>query len=76
VVLLQWCVDFGLETILAVWGGLYLDGEIIAEGDLQVYIDSALNEIEFLTVTSRISSPWYHIKLTKHRGLQAQRMEP
>jgi hypothetical protein len=40
----------GLETILAVWGGLYLDNEIISEADLQPYIDDTLNELEFLLV--------------------------
>lgn len=40
----------GLETILAVWDGYYLDGEVIAEADLQPYIDDALNELEFLLV--------------------------
>ncbi len=40
-----------LEPILAVWGGLYLDGEIISQEDLQPYIDDALNELEFLMVS-------------------------
>lgn len=39
-----------LEPILAVWDGLYLDGEIVDEADLQPYIDDVLNELEFLTV--------------------------
>jgi alpha-N-arabinofuranosidase len=39
-----------LEPILAVWGGLYLDGEVISEEDLQAYIDDVLNELEFLMV--------------------------
>lgn len=44
-----------LEPILAVWGGLYLDGEVIAERDLQPYIDDVLNELEFLLVRP----PWH-----------------
>jgi alpha-N-arabinofuranosidase len=40
----------GLETILAVWDGLYLDNTILAEADLQPYVDDVLNELEFLTV--------------------------
>jgi alpha-N-arabinofuranosidase len=46
-----------LETILAVWDGLYLDGTIVAEADLQPYIDDALNELEFLLVFHTITSP-------------------
>lgn len=45
-----------LETILAVWGGLYLDGTIVAEADLEPYIDDALNQLEFLLVFNNISS--------------------
>jgi len=40
----------GLETILAVWDGLYLDNEILSEADLQAYVDDTLNELEFLLV--------------------------
>lgn len=43
-----------LEPILAVWGGLYLDGEIISEADLGPYVDDVLNELEFLLVCSVI----------------------
>ena len=39
-----------LEPILAVWDGLYLDGTILSEADLQPYVDDVLNELEFLTV--------------------------
>ena len=39
-----------VECILAVWGGLYIGGPSIAQGDLQPYIDSAMNELEFLLV--------------------------
>ena len=46
----KWCLDMGLETILAVWDGEYLDGEITAQEDLQVYINDTLNELEFLLV--------------------------
>ncbi|KAI5458762.1 glycoside hydrolase family 51 protein [Mariannaea sp. PMI_226] len=54
--MMQWCLDMGLETILAVWGGLYLDGEIVSEADLQPYIDDVLNELEFLT--GPVTSKW------------------
>lgn len=31
-----WCQDLGMEPILAVWSGLYLDGNITAQDQLQV----------------------------------------
>jgi alpha-N-arabinofuranosidase len=40
----------GLETILAVWAGYYLDGEVVSQANLQPYIDDAMNELEFLLV--------------------------
>ncbi|PMD43173.1 glycoside hydrolase family 51 protein [Hyaloscypha variabilis F] len=46
--MMQWCLDMGLETILAVWDGEYLNGGILSEADLQFYVDDALNELEFL----------------------------
>jgi alpha-N-arabinofuranosidase len=46
-----------LEPILAVWGGLYLDGEIISEANLEPYIDDVLNELEFLLVYTAIPIP-------------------
>lgn len=39
-----------LEIILAVWAGLYLDGTVISEDDLDAYVDDTLNELEFLLV--------------------------
>lgn len=39
-----------LEVVLGVWAGLYLDGEVISQANLQPYIDDVLNELEFLTV--------------------------
>lgn len=44
-----------LETVLAIWGGLYLNGEILSEADLQPYVNDALNELEFLLVFLCIS---------------------
>lgn len=43
-----WCQDLGLEPVLAVWSGLYLDGTIISEADLAPYVQDALDELEFL----------------------------
>ena len=42
-----------LETVLGVWAGLYLDGEIVSEANLQPYITDVLNELEFLTVSHK-----------------------
>lgn len=39
-----------LEPLLAVWGGLYLDGEIISQADIGTYVEDVLNELEFLLV--------------------------
>lgn len=40
-----------LEPILAVWGGDYLNGVPINQGDLQPYVDDVMNELEFLMVS-------------------------
>ncbi|KAH8654125.1 glycoside hydrolase family 51 protein [Tricladium varicosporioides] len=46
--MMQWCVDMNFEPILAVWAGLYLNGEVVAESALQAYVDDAIAELEFL----------------------------
>lgn len=45
---LLWCQDLELEPVLAVWSGLYLDGTIVPEAELQPYVEDSLNELEFL----------------------------
>jgi alpha-N-arabinofuranosidase len=45
----------GLTVVLGVWAGLYLDGTIIAQANLQPYVNSVLNELEFLLVGDAIS---------------------
>lgn len=35
--------------VLAVWGGLALNGDTIPESELHVYVQDALDELEFLT---------------------------
>ncbi|KKY23468.1 putative alpha-l-arabinofuranosidase a [Phaeomoniella chlamydospora] len=45
---LYWCIDLGMEPILAVWDGLYLDGTIIPESEIDIYVQDALNELEFI----------------------------
>jgi alpha-N-arabinofuranosidase len=53
--MMQWCTDMGLTVVLGVWAGLYLDGTIIAQANLQPYVNSVLNELEFLLVGDAIS---------------------
>ncbi|KAK5113070.1 hypothetical protein LTR62_003649 [Meristemomyces frigidus] len=45
---LLWSQDLGMEPILAVWDGHYLDGTVLTEAELAPYIQSALDELEFL----------------------------
>lgn len=44
-----WAEDLGMEFILGVWAGLWLNGTTVPKDELQPYIDSALDELEFLT---------------------------
>ncbi|KAK4550251.1 hypothetical protein LTR36_003218 [Oleoguttula mirabilis] len=44
---LLWSKDLGMEPILAVWSGLWLNGTTVPEDELQTYVNSALDEIEF-----------------------------
>ncbi|THC94799.1 hypothetical protein EYZ11_005745 [Aspergillus tanneri] len=46
---MEWCDDLGIEPILAIWAGFALNGDTIPEDELDVYVQDALNEIEFLT---------------------------
>ena len=43
-----WAQDLGMEPILAVWSGLYLDGTVVPENKIGVYVQAALDELEFL----------------------------
>ncbi|KAH9843359.1 Glycoside hydrolase family 51 protein [Teratosphaeria destructans] len=45
---LLWAQDLKMEPLLAVWSGLWLDGTIVPEDELHVYVQSALDELEFL----------------------------
>lgn len=38
-----------VSLVLAVWGGLALNGDLVPESELDFYVQDALNEIEFLT---------------------------
>ncbi|KHE82779.1 glycoside hydrolase family 51 protein [Neurospora crassa] len=46
---MQWCEDLNLEPILAVWSGLALDGGELPESRIDEAVQSALDELEFLT---------------------------
>ncbi|KAJ5675272.1 uncharacterized protein N7477_005206 [Penicillium maclennaniae] len=46
---MEWCDDLGMEPILAVWAGLALNGDAVPEADIDIYVQDALNELEFLT---------------------------
>ena len=37
-----------MEPILCVWAGLYLDGTVVPEDEIQIYVQAALDELEFL----------------------------
>lgn len=45
----EWCEEFDLEPVYAIWSGYYLDFEIMPQDQLQPYIDEALNSIEYIT---------------------------
>jgi alpha-N-arabinofuranosidase len=46
----EWCEDLRIEPVLAVYAGYALDGQHIAPGkDLEPYVQSALDEVEYAT---------------------------
>jgi alpha-N-arabinofuranosidase len=49
--MMQMAQDLGLEVILGVWAGLYLDGQVVSQANLKPYVDSVMNELEFLLVS-------------------------
>ncbi|KXL46055.1 glycoside hydrolase family 51 protein [Acidomyces richmondensis BFW] len=51
-----WAQDLKMEPVLAVWDGLYLDGTVVPEDELQTYVNAALDELEFLMGDA--STPW------------------
>jgi alpha-N-arabinofuranosidase len=47
---LEWCEDLHMQPVLAVYAGYSLHGEHVTPGkDLQPYVQSALDEIEYVT---------------------------
>jgi alpha-N-arabinofuranosidase len=54
---LNWCEDLKIEPVLAVYAGYALRGQHIAPGkDLQPFVQSALDEVEY--VTGDTSTKW------------------
>lgn len=54
--MMQMAQDLDLEVVLGVWAGLYLDGEVVAQSDIQPYVDSVMDELEFLLVSLQPNS--------------------
>ena len=52
--MMQWGLDMNLTTVLGVWGGLYLDGEIVSQANIQPYVNSVMQELEFLLVSQKV----------------------
>jgi alpha-N-arabinofuranosidase len=46
---LGWCEDLKIQPVLAVYAGYSLAGEHVKTGDLEPYIQDALDEIEYVT---------------------------
>ncbi|KAJ5998864.1 glycoside hydrolase [Penicillium sp. IBT 35674x] len=44
---MYWCIDMGMEPLLAVWSGLTLDNSAVSGSDLDPYVDDILNELEY-----------------------------
>jgi len=54
---LEWCEDLHVEPVLAVYAGYALHGQHITPGkDLEPYVQSALDEVEY--VTGDVSTKW------------------
>ena len=54
---MEWCEDLHIQPVLAVYAGYALKGEHVAAGpDLQPFVDSALDELEY--VTGDASTKW------------------
>jgi alpha-L-arabinofuranosidase len=54
---LDWCQDLHMQPVLAVYAGYSLDGQHIAPGpELETYVRSALEEIEY--VTGETNTKW------------------
>ncbi|THU75847.1 hypothetical protein K435DRAFT_880074 [Dendrothele bispora CBS 962.96] len=56
---ITWCEDIGAEPIM--WDGYSVDGQSVAQGDLQPYIQRAIDQINFAvgdaTQSAAVSEP-------------------
>lgn len=55
---LEWCEQLGAQPLLAVYAGYSLDGEHVAQNQLQPYVQDALDEIQY--ATGPVTTPWGH----------------
>lgn len=46
---LDWCEDLDMEPLLAIWDGVYIDGDFATSKNLDPLIQDTLNEIEYIT---------------------------
>jgi alpha-L-arabinofuranosidase len=53
---LQLAEDLGVTPVMAVWGGLSLNGTVVAEADLGPYVQDALDQIEY--AIGPVTSTW------------------
>lgn len=44
-----WAKDIGMEPLLAIWSGMWLNADLVTPTHLAPYVQSALDELEFLT---------------------------
>lgn len=53
---MRWSNDIGTTPVFAVWSGLWLNGSTVPESEIGIYVQSALDELEFLT--GAVSTTW------------------
>ncbi|KAL2145930.1 hypothetical protein VTI28DRAFT_5804 [Corynascus sepedonium] len=46
---MHWAEDLDVDVVLGVAAGLYLNGDVVPEEELDFFVQDALNELEFLT---------------------------
>ena len=58
-----WAQDLNMEPVLAVWSGHYLNGYSVPKDELQPYVQSALDELEFLMGDTSTTWGAYRVQL-------------
>ncbi|KAL2184146.1 hypothetical protein L209DRAFT_745172 [Thermothelomyces heterothallicus CBS 203.75] len=53
---MHWAEDLGVDVVLGVAAGLYLNGDVVPEEELDFFVQDALNELEFLM--GDVSTPY------------------